>query len=388
MLSLSDYDYHLDPSLIAQSPATPPGTAKCLYRDGQHYKNQIVRDIPKLLDPHTLIMFNDTKVVKARIPLTQATRTTPKGKTETLEKGEIFFLEHTGKLQFEVLINPGRKFQIGDNISQNNRSCTVIAITEYGRILESNKPINEILEQYGQTPLPPYIEYDETVVNRYQSVMAKKNGSVAAPTASLHFTSAMIEQLKQQGHSIETLTLHVWLGTFKTVQSEDITQHDIHNEKISIPHYLWDTIASAKQNWNPILAIGTTVTRSLESLPYIWKLLSAKNQQLVANSNYRDTLTQSINIEQAHLYISSLETQEPSISCSTRIFLYPGKSFLIVDQLLTNFHLPKSSLLMLVAAFMGYENMMACYHHALQEKYRFFSFWDCMLLKSSAQNHT
>jgi S-adenosylmethionine:tRNA ribosyltransferase-isomerase len=156
-LTLSSYDYLLPPELIAQTPATPPNTARCLLWDGKIYNDHIVRDIEQLLDPETLIIFNNTKVVKARIPLTHATRSTATGIQEILSKGEIFFLEHSSKNQFEALINPGRKFQIGDTISQDDWSMEVIAITEHGRILQSSKDINTILESYGQMPLPPYI---------------------------------------------------------------------------------------------------------------------------------------------------------------------------------------------------------------------------------------
>ncbi|MEY3197680.1 MAG: hypothetical protein RL023_307 [Candidatus Parcubacteria bacterium] len=272
MHSLSEYDYTLPPELIAQTPATPPESARCLFWNGKNFEDKTVADLPDLVDPYTLIIFNDTKVVKARIPLHHTIRKTGKAKEEILHKGEIFFLKQINETQCETLINPGKKFQLGDMLSQDNRMAKVIAITETGRILEFSHPINDILESYGQMPLPPYIVYDETISHRYQSIMAKKNGSVAAPTASLHFTSDSIQQLQQQGHSIETLTLHVGLGTFKTVTHEDITQHDIHDEKISIPYSLRDTIATQRNNKNPVLAIGTTVTRSLESLPYIRKL--------------------------------------------------------------------------------------------------------------------
>jgi S-adenosylmethionine:tRNA ribosyltransferase-isomerase len=384
LLSLSSYDYQLPEHLIAQTPATPAESARCLLWDGKQYHDKTVSDLPYLLDPDTLLIFNDTKVVKARIPLLNAQRTKVNGSIEQISKGEIFFLKQLGQQSCEAMINPGKKFQVGDIITQDNRTAKVLSCTETGRILEFSHDINDVLEQYGQTPLPPYISYNEQYINRYQSVMAKENGSVAAPTASLHFTPGLISQLKHQGHRIETLTLHVGLGTFKTVQSEDITHHDIHDEQIFIPHELWNTLAHQKLSWNPVLAIGTTVTRTLESMPYIYKKIqntpTTDNRQLTTKI-FWDNLTQSVSLEEAEKYIHNLERQDLCISCSTKIFLYPGKSFHVIDQLLTNFHLPKSSLLMLVAAYMGYENMMACYHHAIKDQYRFFSFGDCMLLK-------
>lgn len=396
MLSLSSYDYHLPSHLIAQTPATPANSARCLYWDGKNFEDRTVADILHLLDPKTLIIFNDTKVVKARIPLINAIRKTQDAKQEHIKKGEIFFLKQMHTTQCETLINPGKKFQIGDTISQDNRNAKVIAITESGRILEFSHPINDILESYGHMPLPPYITYDEKLTDRYQSIMAKQDGSVAAPTASLHFTPESMQQLHQWGHHIETLTLHIGLGTFKTVHSEDITQHDIHDETLVIPHSLRTTIAKAKSplilgegsgvRGQPILAIGTTVTRTLESMPYIRTKIRNESSEIRKSFSqetivFWDQITEQISQAETEAYISHLELQDFCISCSTKIFLYPGKEFRIIDQLLTNFHLPKSSLLMLVAAFIGYENMMAIYHHAIQENYRFFSFGDCMLLK-------
>ena len=390
MISLSDYDYFLPSELIAQEPANPPESAKCLHWNWETYSDKHVKDLWSMLDPNTLIIFNNTKVVKARIPLFSAKRMTSLGKQSIIQKWEIFFLEHSGSQQYEALVNPWKKFQIGDYISQDNRSMKVIAITEYGRILECSHDINDILEQYWQIPLPPYIQYKEALTHRYQSVVAEKHGSVASATASLHFSPSLLKKLHNQGHNITTLTLHIGLWTFKIVSSDDIRDHPIHSENIFITFELREKIANTKSLKKPILAIGTTVVRTLESMLYIRKIIREKIYSFQHNRkkstiDYRDQKSLDLDLYEAQKYISNIQIEETFISCATKIFLYPSKKCIIVDQLLTNFHLPKSSLLMLVASFIGYSNMMVLYNHAIQHRYRFFSFWDCMFLSSKQE---
>jgi S-adenosylmethionine:tRNA ribosyltransferase-isomerase len=384
MFELQDYDFILDQSRIAQRPSDRPSDAQLLCRDGKDMYDRHIRDIPKLLDPGTMICFNDSKVVKARLTIDTATRVRPDGRSELLRNTEILFLDYNGwDNQFIAMIRPGKKFQPWDTIIADCWIFEVLLMHSDGRILRSNKPINEIMQQSGNMPLPPYITYDYALEDRYQSVLAKHAWSVAAPTASLHFDVEMIDQLQRDWHDIVTMTLHVGLGTFQTVKNKDIRTHDIHSEHLIIPLTLRDTIAVQKFSWSPILAIGTTVCRSLESLPYL-RVYSADApwKQQVKHVSRRDELTADISREQSQYYIVSSMQDHDRVIVDTKLFLYPGVPFYIIDQLITNFHLPKSSLLMLVAAFVGYNTMKQLYDHALAGSYRFFSFGDAMWLKN------
>jgi len=231
---------------------------------------------------------------------------------------------------------------------------TVLEQTRDGRILRSDKPILNLLDTYGQMPLPPYITYEPGKSNDYQPFFAQQPGSVAAPTASLHFTPDLLKQLKQQGISSTFVTLHVGLGTFKQVDTEDITAYEIHTEQIELSTDLFTQIVTAKQEKRNITAIGTTVTRTLETMPYVRKLLDdrTKSKLPVSVCTYRDSSTEDISLPQATSIVHSLHITDSSIlHFDSQLFLYPGKSFHVIDQLITNFHLPKSSLLMLVAAY-------------------------------------
>jgi S-adenosylmethionine:tRNA ribosyltransferase-isomerase len=261
----------------------------------------------------------------------------------------------------------------------------IIGISQNGRFLRAyGTTIEELMIEFGELPLPPYISYDSSKERDYQTVFAEKSGSVAAPTASLHFTRELIEKLP---HEQIYITLHVGLGTFQWVDTPDIRDYHIHRETVEITASLWEKIATLKKSGKKILAVGTTVCRTIESLPFVWKKLTENERKWIPNEvqKYWDNLTR--DIEDA-LYISDLVSiQEDALfRFGTSIFIYPGKRFSLVDDLITNFHLPESSLLMLVSAFIGREEILATYEAAIEKKYRFFSFWDGMYLRSGGES--
>jgi len=247
--------------------------------------------------------------------------------------------------------------------------------------------IEDILEKYWIMPLPPYIQYSKDKEKPYQPIFAQKPWSVAAPTASLHFTENLLNKLKEKWCKFEYTTLHIWLGTFKKVDTQDITKYDIHSETVQINLDIFEKIAKYKLNKKPTIAVWTTVTRTLESLPYLWKYL--KNKNLISNFskstiNFWDKLTENIENEKKYIFDVKEIASNWNKNClyfKTKLYIYPWFNFKIIDQLITNFHLPKSSLLMLVAAFMGYENMIKTYQYAIKKKYKFFSFWDAMWIR-------
>ncbi len=235
------------------------------------------------------------------------------------------------------------------------------------------------MEKYGELPLPPYIEYRKEKEKDYQTTFAKNNGSVAAPTASLHFTEELLGRIKNPK---EYVTLHVGLGTFKGIDVADIRDYHIHRETIEIELSLFERITAYKKNGQKTVAVGTTVCRTLESLPSLWGVLdeTVKKSLNDETQNYWNMLTQNMNnMNWIHTIMVNHELW--TLNFETAIYITPGYEFWIVDELITNFHLPESSLLVLVSAFMGKENVDALYQHAIREKYRFFSFWDGMYIR-------
>lgn len=307
--------------------------------------------------------------------------------------GEVFYLSSLTPHTFEALVRPGKKRKVGHTIQFTDEiSFSVDKITEEWRQLTCSHPIQEVLETYGQMPLPPYISYDETKADPYQPIFASKAWSVAAPTASLHFTQDLMDKLVTQGVEIAYTTLHVWLGTFKQVDTTDIKTYDIHSETLEVDISLFARIAAQKLTNKPLLAIGTTVTRTVESLPYLWKILYTDHQATLLSNidtstqqsviDFRNSLTIHISLQEAEIYIHQITFPTSDIcQLSSTLFLYPGRPFYVIDQLITNFHLPKSSLLMLVAWYIGYEQMKQIYEHAITEQYRFYSFGDAMWIR-------
>lgn len=337
---LSEFDYDLPESFIAQTPCEPRDHSKLLILDSQtgRIEHKIFYQLKEYLKPGDTIIFNDTKVIPARLIGT---------KDETGAKIEVFLLSRKTGDEWEALVKPGKKARVGAKINFGEElSCEIIENTNFGgRIVKFHYEgiFEEILDRLGETPLPPYIHEKLQDKERYQTVYAKERGSAAAPTAGLHFTKEMLTDLKEKGINLGFVTLHVGLGTFRPVNVEKIEEHQMHREYYSLPKETADLINLTKQRGNRVIAIGTTAIRTLESA-------SEKKDFIEAKSGWTD------------------------------IFIYPGYEFKIVDALVTNFHLPKSTLLMLISAFSGKENIFHAYEEAKKCKYRFFSFGDAMFL--------
>lgn len=380
VFNLDSYDYFLPNSKIAQNAANPQDSCKLLYFDGNVNQDLIFKDILDKFSENDLIFFNDSKVIKARI----------KGDLIKWEKNiftlndkwkaEIFFLESLGENKFTALVRPWKKFQKNDKIYMQTEfweyEFEVLNFTEDWRIFKLNAQENilKLLDKIWIMPLPPYIEYGKSKEKDYQPVFAKNSWSVAAPTASLHFTDRLLHDLQQKWVNFLYSSLHVGEWTFKNVDTSNIKNYDIHSELIQVPLQIFQDIANYKKQWKNITAVWTTSTRILESLPYVYKNLNLKIDfwdELVKNIQTSD-------VDRFLPYQTFLEDE--TLSFRTKLFIYPGFEFKLTDKLITNFHLPKSSLLMLVSAFMWFENMQKTYKHAIENDYRFFSFGDAMFL--------
>lgn len=376
MYTLSDYQYELPDSYIAQEPADPVDSSKLLVPNGTSFHDYHFYDILTLLTSKDVLFFNDTKVIKARVPLHNVLIEIPHHPTanKVLEEGEIFFLEMRDPYRFEWLASLNKRVRKGSIIHMSHNIKLIVEDLTDKWILFHVKGIDVLFffESFGQMPLPPYITYDDEKAKHYQTVFADKIGSVAAPTASLHFTSDLLQSLQTYWIKSHYLTLHVWLWTFKPIDTEDIRDYHIHEETIIIDESIFNTITEEKAAWKNIIAVWTTVARTLETLPYLYFLMS-NGELLVPNTN--------ITREQCEKYILSWQKEWTRIICQTRIFIYPWFEWKVVDGLITNFHLPGSTLLMLVASFVGYESVMKMYEYAIEHHYRFFSFGDVMFLR-------
>jgi len=339
-MKLSLFDYNLPEELIAQYPLDKRDESRLMVinrKDGS-INHHVFSQLPDFLDAGDLLVLNNTKVIPARLV----------GKKEKSSgEVEILLLSSRTDGTWEALVKRSSRMNYGSRVifGDGKLSARILDKTDSGgRIIqfESSGNLRELLDKYGKPPLPPYIkrEVDTKDKDRYQTIYAKNDGAVAAPTAGLHFTNAIFEKLKLKGIDSTELTLHVGLGTFQPVKSENIEEHHIHSEFFSVPKESADKINASK---GKIVAVGTTSVRALESS-------ADENGKINANSG------------------------------STDIFIYPGYKFKIVDAMITNFHLPKSTLLMLVSAFAGRELIMRAYHQAIEQKYRFFSYGDGMLI--------
>ena len=327
-----------------------------------------------------VIFFNNSQVLQARIRLKNQKYIRPDGSDGIIHDGEILFCKKISPTRFEALVRPGNKFRIENKIVFPEWYIEVIAQTESGRIFEAHGvDIDTLMDQYWALPLPPYITYSKEKEKDYQTTFALKKGSIAAPTASLHFTSELLERLPNKKYY---LTLHVGLGTFKGIDTDDIREYNIHEEVIEIDIRLFEDIAYLKSEQKKIVAVGTTVCRSIESLPYVWQEMDINDRNKFSPeiNIYWDTLTKEK--EQKNFIHNLVIDYELGImNFSTSIYIYPGESFLLVDDLITNFHLPQSSLLVLVSAFIWSEEAREIYRYAIEKKYRFFSFWDGMYIR-------
>jgi len=341
-MQLSDFHYDLPPELIAQEALKDRTASRLLHLDTQTSPAQLsdkhFSDIVDLIHKDDLLVFNNTRVIPARL----------RGKKASGGKVEVMVERVLDDHHILAHIRSNKSPKAGTQLYLENH-LNVEVIGRQGRLFEirflHKRTVFELLDEYGHIPLPPYIEREDTEDDRerYQTVFAKKAGAVAAPTAGLHFTNALLEKLKNKGVATAQVTLHVGAGTFLPVSVENLDEHIMHAEWVEVDQTVCEAVTACKKRGGRVIAVGTTSVRSLES--------AAK--------------------ETGSLQVFSADTQ---------LFITPGYDFRVVDAMITNFHLSESTLLMLVSAFSGYDNIMTAYKHAIKEKYRFFSYGDAMFL--------
>lgn len=335
---VTDFDYDLPQELIAQHPMEPRDHSRLLVVDKKtgEIEHKHFYDLVNYLKPGDVLVFNDTRVIPARLH----------GTKDTGAHVEVFLLTRRDATDWEVLVRPGKKLQVGAKINFSDElSCEVIEHTDFGgRVVRFKYDgiFEEILDRLGETPLPPYITAPLEDKERYQTVYNRERGSAAAPTAGLHFTKELLQKIKDIGCEEVFVTLHVGLGTFRPVSEAKIEDHKMHKEFYTVSQEATDAVNKAKAEGRRIIAVGTTAVRTLEA--------AGADGQLHAGSSW------------------------------TNIFIYPGYKFRLVDDLVTNFHLPQSTLLMLVSTLSTREIMLQTYKKAVEEKYRFFSFGDAMFI--------
>ncbi len=341
-LSTSDFYYDLPEELIAQDPLEDRSSSRLMILDQEtgEVEHKVFKDILDYLNPGDCLVLNNTKVIPARLFGV---------KEGTMAKIELLLLKRRENDIWETLVKPGKKAKPGTKIIFGEGLLTgeIIDVVDDGnRLIQFHYEgiFEEILDQLGQMPLPPYITHQLQDKNRYQTVYAKYDGSAAAPTAGLHFTKELLAKVKEKGVHIAEVTLHVGLGTFRPVKVDNVLEHHMHSEFYMISKEAADLINETKASGHKVISVGTTSTRTVESA-------ADENGLLKETSGWTD------------------------------IFIYPGYKFKVIDELITNFHLPESTLVMLVSALAGREHVLAAYETAVKEKYRFFSFGDAMLLK-------
>lgn len=336
------FDFNLPESLIAQTPLKNRSDSRLmvLNKETGNLRHTVFKQITEFLRPGDCLVLNDTKVLPARLFGV---------KEDTGAKIEVLLLKQIEDDQWETLVKPAKRIKAGSEIvfGEGKLKATCLEEKEHGgRILQFHYEgiFYEVLESLGEMPLPPYIKEQLDDRDRYQTVYAREKGSAAAPTAGLHFTKELLEEIKKMGVHIAFITLHVGLGTFRPVSVEEVNEHEMHAEFYQVSEETAQLLNQVKNEGGRIISVGTTSTRTLETIA------SANNGQIVASSGWTD------------------------------IFIYPGYEFKGIDGMITNFHLPKSTLIMLVSALAGREHVLHAYEEAVKEKYRFFSFGDAMLI--------
>ncbi len=343
-MHVSDFDYDLPPELIAQEPLPQRDASRMLIvdREKQTWTDSHFRELPQQLESSDLLVLNNTRVFPARL----MGRREPSG-----GRVEVLLVRELDSDVWEALIKPGRRLKKGDKVTFDGAQLTAEIIDERGKELRqlrlhSPKSLHSVLDEFGEMPLPPYISRPAgssmTDRERYQTLFAKARGAIAAPTAGLHFTPQVMDQIAARGATLAEITLHVGYGTFEPVRVDDSAQHQVSAERYEIDKVAAQAINETKAHGGRVIAVGTTTTRALES---------AVNERRLDPIQGSATLT-----------------------------IVPGYKFRVVDALLTNFHLPRSSLLMLVSAFAGHELILEAYRHAVASRYRFYSYGDCMLV--------
>ena len=342
-LRLADFDFELPADLIAQHPLPRRSASRLLVAGIDRLDDRRIDELPSLLDAGDLLVFNDTRVIKARLF----------GRKESGGRIEALVERIDGPRRARVQLRSSHSPKAGSTLLFGDEAhavrATVVGRSDAFFVLDFDTDLETVLERHGELPLPPYIAHraDADDAERYQTVWARAPGAVAAPTAGLHFDEPLLVALKQAGIETATLTLHVGAGTFVPVRVDDLSTHVMHEERYTIPSSLIDAVEAARARGGRVVAVGTTSLRALES--------AADDQ-------------------------GRLKAGE----AGTRLFVTPGHRFRVVDRLITNFHLPQSTLLMLVSAFAGLERMRDAYRHAIRERYRFFSYGDAMLITPSS----
>lgn len=342
-MKVSEFDYYLPPELIAQEPVEPRDSSRLLvlHREDGRIEHRIFREVIDYLVPGDGLVLNETRVIRARLP----------GRKEgSGGKVEVLLLSPIGENTWEVLVRPGKRAHPGTSLIFGDgllRGDVQERTPEGGRIIRFEPlkamPVGEALEAIGKVPLPPYIKRELRDDERYQTVYARQEGSCAAPTAGLHFTESLLERIRQKGIEIVKILLHVGMGTFRPVKVEEVTEHKMHREYYEVSEEAAARLNSIRASGGRIVVVGTTSVRALES-----------------------------SVDEMGRFLPKLGY--------TDIFIYPGYKFRAVDALITNFHLPKSTLIMLVSAFAGKETILNAYRVAVEEGYRFYSFGDAMLI--------
>jgi S-adenosylmethionine:tRNA ribosyltransferase-isomerase len=366
LMRLDDVDYHLPESQIAQRPLDRRDSSRLLElsRTGGCFRDRLFVELPELLHGDELMVLNNARVIPARLFGRRAgVHSQPPSRSTRGEhlsgKVEVFLTRRVDPQTWEALVRPGRKMQTGERVffGEGELEAEVISRGELGVrtlrfVSRDTRSVAEHLERLGHIPLPPYIHRvdEENDRERYQTVFARRPGAIAAPTAGLHFTPEILERIRSRGVEICELTLEVGLGTFQPVHAETLEEHVMHSEAYEIPAETAQRIEIARAAGRPILAVGTTVVRALEDAAL--RAAQTGSTELLLSGN-----------------------------ADAGLFIYPGFRFRVVDALLTNFHLPRSTLLALVCAFTGREEVLAAYAHAVQAGYRFYSYGDCMLIR-------
>lgn len=353
---LSAYDYRLPDDRIAQYPVSPRDRARLLVVDSTNSHHHTFRDLPQWLRPGDLLVLNNTRVIPARLM----------GRKASGLAIEVFLLEERTPSCWHALVKPGKRLKPGVEVYFDRPDAPpivgqILAIESAtgGRLIDfkvpDDQPLRSLLPQLGQVPLPPYITRTDVDAERYQTVYSDRPGAVAAPTAGLHFTPELLDTLKDMGVGIATLTLHVGIGTFRPVEAADITSHHMHGEWIEVSPQVVAAIRQTRAAGGRVIGVGTTTARALEGAA---QAVSA--------------------------HASDLSDLAPYCG-ETNIFIYPGYRWRVIDGLITNFHLPKSSLMMMISALIGRQRLLDLYQEAIAQGYRFYSFGDAMLLLPEAK---
>ncbi len=371
-MHLSNFQFDLPEELIAQQPLPQRDASRMLIldREKQNWEDSSFRSLPDLLRGDELIVVNNARVIPARLfGRREGVRSEEPGHSRDTAREylsspiEVLLTRQVAPQEWEALVRPGRKMRVGERVhfGDGELSAEVIGRGEYGlrRIrLTAEGDIAQTIERLGHVPLPPYISREDNSADRerYQTIFANRPGAVAAPTAGLHFSLAILDRLRQRGIETAAITLDVGLGTFQPIHEEEIERHKIHAERYEIPEASAEAICKARREGRKILAVGTTVVRALED---------AAEKSAERHGEKWDPVNSLV---------------EPGFA-EANIFMKPGHTFRVVDELLTNFHLPQSTLLILVSAFAGREFILRAYRHAVEARYRFYSYGDCMWIK-------